>query len=158
MSKNKLTLQEKQMPEIKPPIRNLAMCLLCLSCIAITMIGFAVADVPPIVLLLAGVAALPSLIGVLAYCNHSIHFDKDSFVYRDVLRRLHRHTYGEIREIKEEQGKLYFLTAENKIFVNKNHTHSRWLLELAEKKRGTEKAEEFTFTEPKKRRQPPLSP
>lgn len=54
------------------------------------------------------------------------------------------------RGIKEEQGKLYFILDENKIPVNKNHAHSRWLLELAEKKHGTEGERSYSSAEQKK--------
>ncbi|MBQ1252098.1 MAG: hypothetical protein IIY02_04200, partial [Firmicutes bacterium] len=147
MTPNKLTPEEKQMPAVHLPAKIPLMCVFNLFVTAFANYILWTKDGIAAMIALLVIFVLPAMIGIFAYANCVVRFDKDTVVYRNFFRKIRRYPMNEIRAF--EKGSLFAsaITDDISIPVNTRSQNGKWLAQLIELKLHPETEEQEKLTE-----------
>ncbi|MBQ1251878.1 MAG: hypothetical protein IIY02_03070, partial [Firmicutes bacterium] len=139
MTKNKLTPEEKQMPKVRLPFWTALLCCVPLLA-AVSFYLFLYfhntatgVGLPSGLHLMPVIYVVPTLIGLFFRRNHLIRFSSEGFVYRDMLRRIHRYTYDDARRIYATKSSGFIKTEDRTFQFSIKSKHGKLLYALLEK-------------------------
>lgn len=134
MTNKKFTPQEKQMPVIKLPFWIFGICLFDLFTVLLVNISLWSNTDHLIVVLISLCFFIPAVVGIIAYTNCVVRFDKNTIVYRGFSRKIQRFSIEQVTGIDEGGIASSVYIEDVAIPVNTRTQNGRWLKQLIEKK------------------------
>ena len=130
MNSNKFTPQEKEMPEVRLPMWLFWLCCFDLFTVLLVNISIWSKTNHLIVILISLCFFIPALIGIAAYRNCVVRFDKDFICCRNFFRKIRRYTIEQITDMDENGIVATIYIEDVQIPVSFRSQNGKWLQKL----------------------------